>query len=222
MGARQKNVVYCSSLSCNASREVARRLRKEAQLSDVFVLEGGWEAWMKKKMNKTPNAQRPTSNVERLEHSTLGVERSALDVRRFLWRILDFALAGIFIYAGALKAIDPVQFASDIDNYKLLPWPVSVAVAFYLPWLEIFCALGLVFRFLYRGALSILSASIVVFTLATIAAKVRGLDITCGCFGHASQNWSFPAHLITNLAILAGLLALLFKAMSRNRVQKAV
>ena len=41
-------VVYCSSLSCNASREVARRLRKEAQLSDVFVLEGGWETWLKK------------------------------------------------------------------------------------------------------------------------------------------------------------------------------
>ncbi len=44
----KKVVVYCSSLSCNASREVARRLRKEAQLSDVFVLEGGWEAWLKK------------------------------------------------------------------------------------------------------------------------------------------------------------------------------
>jgi rhodanese-related sulfurtransferase len=44
----KKTVVYCSSLSCNASREVARRLRKEAQLSDVFVLEGGWEAWLKR------------------------------------------------------------------------------------------------------------------------------------------------------------------------------
>jgi rhodanese-related sulfurtransferase len=44
----KKVVVYCSSLGCNASREVARRLRKEAQLSDVFVLEGGWEAWLKK------------------------------------------------------------------------------------------------------------------------------------------------------------------------------
>jgi rhodanese-related sulfurtransferase len=44
----KKIVVYCSSLSCNASREVARRLRKEAQLSEVFVLEGGWEAWRKK------------------------------------------------------------------------------------------------------------------------------------------------------------------------------
>jgi len=44
----KKTVVYCSSLSCNASREVARRLRKEAQLPSVFVLEGGWEAWLKK------------------------------------------------------------------------------------------------------------------------------------------------------------------------------
>ena len=45
----KKVVVYCSSLSCNASREVARRLRKEAVLPEVFVLEGGWEAWLKKK-----------------------------------------------------------------------------------------------------------------------------------------------------------------------------
>ena len=44
----KKVVVYCSSLSCNVSREVAKRLRKEAQLPDVFVLEGGWEEWVKK------------------------------------------------------------------------------------------------------------------------------------------------------------------------------
>jgi putative oxidoreductase len=128
--------------------------------------------------------------------------------RQFVWRIVDFIVAGIFIYAGVLKVLDPVQFANDIDNYKILPWPISVALAFYLPWLEIFCGLALVVRFLYRGALSILTASIVVFTLATVAAKVRGLDITCGCFGHASQHWSFPAHLATNLGILAALLIL--------------
>jgi rhodanese-related sulfurtransferase len=43
----RKVVVYCSSKSCNASREVARRLRKEAQLPNVFVLQGGWEAWLR-------------------------------------------------------------------------------------------------------------------------------------------------------------------------------
>jgi rhodanese-related sulfurtransferase len=46
-------VVYCSAQSCNAAAEVARRLRDEAQLKDnegkncVFVLEGGWEEWLK-------------------------------------------------------------------------------------------------------------------------------------------------------------------------------
>lgn len=42
-------VVYCSSESCGSSREVARRLRQEAQLKNVFVLEGGWEAWLAEK-----------------------------------------------------------------------------------------------------------------------------------------------------------------------------
>jgi uncharacterized membrane protein YphA (DoxX/SURF4 family) len=171
-------------------------------------------------MKQTSNVQRPTLSAE----FSAGATTSNLKHRtsNIFWRILDFVLAGIFIYAGALKAFDPVQFANDIDNYKILPWPVTVALAFYLPWLEISCSLGLVFRFLYRGALSILTLSVVVFTLAIIAAKVRGLDITCGCFGHVSQNWSFPSHLATNLAILAALLALLFKATSRNSLQNSI
>ena len=169
-------------------------------------------------MNQIPHAQRPTLNVESLAGATTSNVKHQRS--HIFWRILDFIVAGNFIYAGALKAFDPVQFASDIDNYKILPWPVSVALAFYLPWLEIFCALGLVFRFLYRGALSILTMSILVFTLATIAAKVRGLDITCGCFGHASQNWSFPAHLATNLAILVALLALFFAHARRRGIRQ--
>ena len=43
----KKVVVYCGSEGCNASREVARRLRKEAQLPNVLVIEGGWEEWLK-------------------------------------------------------------------------------------------------------------------------------------------------------------------------------
>src|SRR5947207_11245047 len=76
--------------------------------------------------------------------------------RIILWRIVDFIIAAVFIYAGALKVLDPVQFAHDIDHYKILPWTIGVGLAFYLPWLEIFCGLALIFRLFYRGALSIL------------------------------------------------------------------
>jgi hypothetical protein len=186
-------------------------------------------------MNQTPNVQRPTLNAEVVaDGTTSNVKHRRSNI---LWRIVDFVVAGIFIFAGLTKIFDldhliadlphlrvanafadlrqlslagPAEFAHDIKNFQILPWTLSVALAFYLPWLEILCGLGLIFRFLYRGALSILTALIVVFTLATAAAKVRGLDITCGCFGHASQHWSFPAHLATNLGILAALLALWF------------
>jgi putative oxidoreductase len=142
--------------------------------------------------------------------------------KSFVWRIVDVIVGGVFIYAGVIKVLDPIQFGIDIDNYKILPWFVSVRLAFYLPWLEIFCGLALIFRFLYRGGLSILAALTSVFIVATIAAKVRGLDITCGCFGHASKNWSFSTHLVLDLAILGALFALSFRVASGNRLQTAV
>ncbi len=43
----RKIVVYCSRQTCNLSHEVAERLRHEAGLTNVFVLEGGWEEWQK-------------------------------------------------------------------------------------------------------------------------------------------------------------------------------
>jgi len=130
---------------------------------------------------------------------------------KFVWRIADVIVGGMFIYAGAIKALDPVRFARDIDNYKILPWTIAAGLAFYLPWLEIFCGVALIARRLYLGGLWALIALVCVFTVATIAAKVRGLDITCGCFGHASKDWSFSAHILLDLAILGALLALYFK-----------
>jgi uncharacterized membrane protein len=91
-----------------------------------------------------------------------------------------------------------------------------VRLAVYLPWLEIFCGLALIFRFLYRGGLLILTALILVFIGATIAAKMRGLDITCGCFGHARRNWNFSTHLVLDLLILLAAVVL-FSRVGRTK-----
>src|SRR5947207_280278 len=165
------------------------------------------------------NDRRPVVS-EMNEPSTLNSQLFTLP--QFVWRIADVIVGGVFIYAGAIKVLDPVQFANDIDNYRILPWTIGVGLAFYLPWLEIFCGLALILRRLYLGGLSILTALVGVFLVATIAAKVRGLDITCGCFGHVSQNWNFPSHLALDLAILGVLLALSFRVVSGNRLQHAV
>ena len=141
----------------------------------------------------------PTSNAERAEPRA----RSAI-----VWRILAIIVGALFIYAGALKVWDPVRFAGDIQNYHVLPWTVNVGLAFYLPWLEIFCGLALILRRLYSGALALLFALLVVFLGATIAAKARGIDISCGCFGHVSDQLSFAWHLVLDFAILAVVVAL--------------
>jgi putative oxidoreductase len=134
----------------------------------------------------------------------------------FAFRLIEFILGGVFIYAGAIKAWDPIGFANDIDNYKILPWVIVVGLAFYLPWLEILCGLALITHRFYVGGLAILTALVSIFMVATIAAKIRGLDITCGCFGHASKNLSFTWHLALDLVLLATLLVVYVRAASGN------
>ncbi|MCA1657806.1 MAG: hypothetical protein LC627_00735, partial [Verrucomicrobiaceae bacterium] len=107
-----------------------------------------------------------------------------------------------------VKVLDPVAFAGDIENYKTVPWPIGVRLAFYLPWLEILCGLALITRCLYRGGVFILTVLMSVFIIATIVAKGRGLDISCGCFGHATQSLSFAWHLALDFLLLGGLLFL--------------
>jgi uncharacterized membrane protein YphA (DoxX/SURF4 family) len=148
---------------------------------------------------ETSNAQSPTSGVQLAEQKSLSA---------IWWRITALIIGGLFIYAGVIKVLDPVGFAGDIDNYKTLPWPISVRLAFYLPWLEILCGLALITRYLYRGGVFILTALMAVFIVATIMAKARGLDISCGCFGHASQYLSFAWHLALDFLLLGGLLFL--------------
>ena len=123
-------------------------------------------------------------------------------------RIIGIVIGALFIYAGAVKIIDPVEFARDIDNYKTLPWALGVWLALYLPWLEILSGLALITRILHRGAVFIVTALMSVFIIASIVAKARGLDVSCGCFGHASQYLNFSWHLALDFLLLGGLLLL--------------
>ena len=40
-------VVYCDGADCGTSRSVARRLKRELGVPEVYVLKGGWRAWPK-------------------------------------------------------------------------------------------------------------------------------------------------------------------------------
>src|SRR3954451_2945773 len=137
-------------------------------------------------------------------------------VSTIAWRVLGFIIGAVFIYAGIIKLLDPVGFGNDIDNYKMFPWMISVRLAFFLPWLEIFGGLAVIFRKLYLGGLSILLGLTGIFIAASLAARARGLDITCGCFGHASKNWSFTQHIMLDLLLLVALSVLFLNCRTQS------
>lgn len=128
--------------------------------------------------------------------------------------ILRLALAGVFLTAGALKAWEPARFALDVHHYQLLPWALSAAVAFYLPWLEIVCGAALFVRKAERGAFGIIMILLTAFLAALLSAWSRGLDISCGCFG-GSGSANYPLAITLDLALLAAA-AFLFRSLNRE------
>ena len=157
-------------------------------------------------MSDLRHVQSPLMNVQRGGGSGGGsvASRSKVSIA------LALVIGGAFIYAGALKVWDPVKFGEDISNFRIVPWSVGVRMAFYLPWLEILCGLAVIVGWLRSGALAILTGLMVVFIAATISAKMRGIDLDCGCFGAATSGLTFTWHMVIDFALLAGILALWF------------
>ena len=141
------------------------------------------------------------------------MSRDRIGGKSFNWRLVTgralAVLAGaVFVYAGVLKVRDPLEFANDVSNYGILPWPLGVRLAFYLPWLEIVCGFALIFQRAFAGALAIAGALIFIFIGATVWAKIQGIDVACGCFGSASSDLTLTWHLVINSSILAVLIVL--------------
>ena len=119
--------------------------------------------------------------------------------------LLRLIVGGVFICAGVLKAVDPAQFAKDVDNYRLLPSAAAAAVALYLPWLEILAGIALATGVWHRGASLLIGGMLVAFLIALSSAWARGLDIHCGCFGHGPNRFNYPLTLLLDAALLVAL-----------------
>ena len=127
---------------------------------------------------------------------------------RFLLALL---LGALFVYAGISKLLDPAQFFTDIQNYDIIPWqPATVVLAFYLPWLEIICGVAVVAKPLRAGALMILTTMLLLFTASLALAWARGLNISCGCFGGASDHPRYLLWISRDVGLLIVAMVLTF------------
>lgn len=129
---------------------------------------------------------------------------------RPLLLLFRVALGGLFIYAGVVKVADPLGFAQDIRNYRLVGQTLSFVAALVLPWLEIVAGAFLVAGISTRGAALVVTGLLVFFILLTLVTMARGLDVDCGCFGSLSRRSGWGV-VLEDLGMLALGLSILFE-----------
>jgi uncharacterized membrane protein YphA (DoxX/SURF4 family) len=111
-----------------------------------------------------------------------------LKVAEWVFRLV---IGGAFIYAGWLKAQDPLGFADSVNTFEILPGWIISYFALAMPMFEILAGTLLVIGWPRRiGALALISLT-GVFCVALVFAIARGLDVNCGCFG-PSQSTTNP------------------------------
>jgi len=101
-------------------------------------------------------------------------------------------LGVVFLYMGVNKALDPVEFLKLVRQYDIVSSPLLLnAIAAALPWFEVFCGLLLIAGVAARGAVLMLLAMLIPFTVVVLRralamAATEGLQFCavkfdCGC-----------------------------------------
>lgn len=126
----------------------------------------------------------------------------------------------LFIVSALTKIAGPASFALAVKHFRVLPlWAVNIP-ALLLPWCELTAGVALLSnRWRKAGAVIVLSM-LCAFVGAIGAAMVRGLDISCGCFGEASGKAGAGLLVLDLLLIATTALILRSSPSSGNRLDR--
>jgi len=102
--------------------------------------------------------------------------------------IARIVLAGLFFYAGVVKAGASEAFATTIAGFSLLPPGLIELFAFALPWVEMLAAILILIPVTSRAGADLISCLLGTFILAILWALSQGLVIDCGCFGEGTPT----------------------------------
>src|SRR5258708_2201373 len=165
-------------------------------------------------MRLTPAGDQPAARRCNLEGSS-SIRGSRSNIFRVLELLLRIALGAIFVYAAWTKLKDPwALFAMAIDSYQALPaWAVEW-LARTLPWIELLIGALLIAGRWMRISTAATSLLLLVFFSLMVRARMKGIEINCGCFGPGEAiSWKT---LLRDGAMLAA--SLLLTAMTWERV----
>ncbi|MDI6697397.1 MAG: MauE/DoxX family redox-associated membrane protein [Candidatus Saccharicenans sp.] len=107
---------------------------------------------------------------------------------RLFLLLLRLVVGGVFIWAAVTKIADPLSFAQDVRNYRLVGQSLSFVTAIILPWVELVAGIFLVIGIFPRSSALVISGLLVFFIILVAVTMLRGIDVECGCFGTFSRK----------------------------------
>ena len=126
-------------------------------------------------------------------------------IARLVFRLI---VGGVFIWSGTLKVLHPLEFAQNVAAYELFPQWMCFLAGLTLPWVELAAGLLLVLGLFRRAAALVAAGMLAGFILLVAVTMVRGLDLSCGCFGSLSGKvgWTLLVQDILLLVMAASVL----------------
>ncbi|MDU0479834.1 DoxX family membrane protein [Staphylococcus chromogenes] len=128
--------------------------------------------------------------------------------RSGLWSVLGalcrYGLAGIWLYSGFIKMLDPLGFRQSVQAYELFPPAIEGFIAQVLPPTEFALGLLLLLGLFLRPTALVTGVIMLGFMAGISSAWARGLEIDCGCFStdHAADSTTHVTALIRDLLFL--------------------
>jgi uncharacterized membrane protein YphA (DoxX/SURF4 family) len=140
-------------------------------------------------------------------------------INRYVVLVFRFVLAGTFLLSSIGKLVDIRHYSVlMVYHYGILPVPLAIAFGWSLPFIELACALGLLFGVLTRLSalgIAVLSAS---FLAVKTMLLMQGVDIECGCFGAIVSTMASVSIYLDPAICLMSLTVLLSPGPSRHWV----
>ena len=106
-----------------------------------------------------------------------------IHVSQFVEFLCRLGLGVLFIYSALAKISDPYDFAFSVMRYRVLPDFTIGIFSLTMPMLELLAGLTMVFTKWLRESALLVTGMFALFIIALVQALVRGLEISCGCFG---------------------------------------
>lgn len=97
--------------------------------------------------------------------------------------VFRFVLAGILLYAGGIKIMEPHGARDAIFAYRIFPPSWGSVLGYALPLLEIGLGLLLLIGLFVRISALVTAILMLAFVAGIASVWSRGYSIDCGCFG---------------------------------------